>query len=90
MKRVATNYLIMQFTVKQWKIGEIVCDLNLLKKDEFKKIMKQQSKLTFNGIHKSYEDCDGNVFRKNEVVMDRPISFGFAVLEISKLHMYKT
>ena len=29
--------------------------------------------MTFNGIHKSYENCDSYVFKKNEVVMDRSI-----------------
>ena len=64
--------------------------LNFFKKDEYKKIIKYQSKLTFNGIHKTYENCDSYVFRKNEVLMDEPIYLGFAVLELSKLHMYET
>ena len=46
--------------------------------------------MTFNGIQKSYENCDSYVFKKNEVLMDKPIYLGFAVLEISKLHMYET
>ena len=41
--------------------------LEFIKKDDYKEIMKQQSKLTFNGIHKSYENCDSYVFKKNEV-----------------------
>ena len=64
--------------------------LKTFKKDEYKKIIKNQSKLTFNEIHKSYENCDSYVFIKNEVLMDKPIHLGFAVLEISKLHMYET
>ena len=32
--------------------------LEFIKKDYFKTIIKQQSYLTFNGIHKSYENCD--------------------------------
>ena len=52
--------------------------------------MKHQSKLTFNGIHKSYENCDSYTFKYNEVLMDKPIYLGFSVLEISKLHMYET
>ena len=63
--------------------------LKFFKKDEYKKIIKYQSKLTFNGTHKSYENCDSYVFRKNEVLMDKPIYLGFAVLELSKLHMYE-
>ena len=38
--------------------------------DEF---IKQQSKLTFNGIHKSYENSDSYKFKQNEVLMDKPI-----------------
>ena len=38
--------------------------LKFFKKDEYKKIIKYQSKLTFNGIHKSYENCDSYVFWK--------------------------
>ena len=35
--------------------------------------MKQRSKLTFNGIHKSYENCDSHIFKQNDVLMDKPI-----------------
>ena len=49
-------------------------------------IIKQQSKLTFNGIHKSYKNCDSYTLKQNEIVMD----FGFAFLELSKLHLYET
>ena len=64
--------------------------LELIKKDDIKKIIKQQSKLTFNGIQKSYENNDKYTFKKNEVVMDKAIYVGFAILELSKLHMYET
>ena len=64
--------------------------LELIKKDNIKKIIKQQSKLTFNGIQKSYENYDSYSFKKNEVVMDKAIYVGFAILELSKLHMYET
>ena len=64
--------------------------IRFFRKDEYKEIKKYQSKLTFNGIHKSYENCDSYVFKKNEVLMDKPIYLGFAVLEVSKLHMYET
>ena len=32
--------------------------IKFVKKDDYREILKQQSKLTFNGIHKSYENCD--------------------------------
>ena len=61
-----------------------------IKKDEYKKILRQQSKLTFVGIHESYEKCDSYSFKQNEVKMDKPIYLGFAIIELSKLHMYET
>ena len=61
-----------------------------IKKDDYKENIKQQSKLTFNGIHKSYENCIIYTFKQNEVLMDKPIYLGFTVLELSKLHMYET
>ena len=64
--------------------------LEIFEKDEFKVFIEGQSKLFFNGIHKSYEKFDSYTFKQNEVLMDKPIYFGFAILEISKLHMYKT
>ena len=46
--------------------------------------------MTFNGIYKSYENCDSYTFKQNEVLMDKPIYLGFSVLELSKLLMYET
>ena len=54
------------------------------------KIIEQQSKLTFNGIPKSYENRNSFTFKQNEVVLDKAIYVGFAILEWSKLHMYET
>ena len=62
--------------------------LEFSKKDDYRKI-KQQSKLTFNGNHKSYENCDTYTFKQNKVLMDKLIYLGFAILELSKLHMYE-
>ena len=64
--------------------------IKFIKKDDYREIIKQQSKLTFNGIHKSYDNCDSYTFKQNEVLMDKPIYLGFAVLELSKLLMYET
>ena len=52
--------------------------------------MKQQSNLNFNCIHKSFEKCDSYTFKQNEVLMDKPVYFGFSVLELSKFLMYET
>ena len=74
------------------KFLENVCNrlrLELIKKGD-KKVIKQQSKLTFNGIHKSCENYDSYTFRENEVVMDKAIYVGFAILGLSELHMYET
>ena len=64
--------------------------IKFIKKDDHKEIIKQQSKLSFNGIHKSYDNCDSYTFKQNEVLMDKPIYLGFSVLELCKLLMYET
>ena len=66
------------------------CAIDSINKDETDKILKQQSKLTFNGIPKSYENCDSYIFKQNEVLMDTLIYLGFAILKSTKLHMYET
>ena len=76
--------------VRQWKMLEIVWKKKFNKKDDYREIIKQQSKLSFNGINKSYENCDSYTFKQNEVLMDKPIYLGFSVLELSKLLMYET
>ena len=64
--------------------------INFIKKDNYREIIKKQFKLTFNGIHKSYENCDSYTFKQNEVLMDKPIYLGFTVLKLNKLLMYET
>ena len=64
--------------------------IKFIKKDDYREIIKQQSELTFNGIHKSYENWDSYTFKQNEFLMDKPIYLGFTVLEISKILMYET
>ena len=64
--------------------------VEFIRKDGTDKIIKQQSKLTFNGFHKSYENSDSYTFNQNEVLMDKPIYLGFSVLELSKLLMFET
>ena len=67
----------MQSTEKQWKVLRIDVILNLLKKILLKKIIKQQSKLTFNGIHKFYTKHDSYTFKQNEGLMEKPIYLGY-------------
>ena len=64
--------------------------LQFNEKYEYTKIIKQRSKLTFNGIHLSYESCDSYSFEQNEIKMDTLFYLEFAVLELSKFHMYET
>ena len=64
--------------------------IKFVEKDDYREIVKQQSKLTFNGILKLYENCDSYTLKQNEVHMDKPICLGFSVLELSKCLMYET
>ena len=64
--------------------------IDFIYKDETDENLKQQSKLSFIGIRKPYENCDSYTFKQNEVLMDRPIHLGFAILKLSKLHINET
>ena len=46
---------------------------NFLEKKIMKKIIEQQLKTTFIGIHKFYTSYDSYTFKQNEFLMDRPI-----------------
>ena len=59
-------------------------EIELIKKNNDEKIINQQSKLTFSGINKSYENCDSYTFKQNQVVIDKALCVGFAILELSK------
>ena len=64
--------------------------VEFIKKEETPKVIKEQSKLTFNEIHKSYENYDSYTFKHNEVLMDKPIYLGINILELSNLLLYET
>ena len=64
--------------------------IEIIKGDKYDKNLNQQRKLTFNGIHKCFNNCDSYHIKEHEIVMDKPIYLGFAILELSKLHMYET
>ena len=53
-------------------------------------MVKMQSKLTFNGIYKSYNIYDSYAVKQIELLMDKPIYLMFFVLELSKILMYET
>ena len=69
--------------------------VEFLKNNHNAKIVNWQSKLSINGIHKSYAQKDevrysSFTFKQTEVLMDKPVYLGFAVLDLSKLIMYET
>ena len=64
--------------------------MEFIRKDDYEKIIEQQSILTFKGIHKSYTIYHSYTFKQNEFLTDKPIYLGFAVLELSNLSMYET
>ena len=64
--------------------------IEIIKRDNYDKILKQQRKLTFKGICKSFEKCDSYLEKDHEILINKPIYLGFAILELSKLHLYET
>ena len=46
--------------------------VEIIKKDDTNEIIKNQSKLTFNGFHNSYTNYYGYTFKQNEVLMGKP------------------
>ena len=64
--------------------------VEFIRKDDANKIIKQHSRLTLYGIHKSHENYDSYIFKQNEVLMSKPTYLGFSVLKLSKLLMYET
>ena len=43
-------------------------------------ILRHQSGLDFNGIHKSYQNCDSYTFKKNVIKKKKPFYLGFVIL----------
>ena len=64
--------------------------VEFVKNSNERKILQYQSRLDFNGIHKSYQDYDSYIFKSNVVRMEKPIYLGFCILELSKLLMHET
>ena len=64
--------------------------VDFVKNTDERKILRYQSRLNFDGIHKSYQDYDSYTFKTNLVKMEQPIYLGFTILELSKLLMYET
>ena len=66
------------------------CKIEIIKRNDYNKILKWQRKLTFNGICKSFDNCDSYLEKDHEILMDKPLYLGFAILELPKLHMYES
>ena len=66
------------------------CKIEIIKRDDHNKILRWQRKLTFNGICKNFDNCESYLEKEHEILMDKPIYLGFAIIELSKLHMYET
>ena len=64
--------------------------VEFVKNTDERTILRYQSRLDFNGIHKSYQDYDSYTFKSNVVKMEKPIYLGFCILELSKLLMFET
>ena len=47
-----------------------------------------QSKVTYSGIHNSYDKYDSYTLKHSEMLEDKSIHLGFAVLELSNLLTY--
>ena len=70
-------------------VGNII-KVGFVKNTDEKKILRYQSRLDFDGIHKSYQDYDSYTFKTDIIRMEKPIYLGFAILELSKLLMSET
>ena len=84
LKMISINYSILLLLVEVGRLLEEVHNrlrLEIFKKDDMKNTIKQYSKLAFNGIYESYENCDSYKIKQNEVTMNKPIYVGFATLE---------
>ena len=64
--------------------------VEFVKNTDETKFLSYQSRLDFDGIHKSYQDCDSYTFKSNVIKMQKPIYLGFFILELSKIFLYET
>ena len=89
-EKVFCKLLINAFYGKTMENDRNRLKIKFIKKDDYREKIKHQSRITFNGIQKSYENCDSYTFKQKEVLVDKPIYLGFTILELSKLLMYET
>ena len=65
-------------------------DINSLKMTNLIKFIYYQSKLSFDGAHKSYSNYSRYTIKTNLLKMKKPIYLGFCFLELSNLLIYDT
>ena len=63
--------------------------VEFIEKDDTDIFKKQESKLSFKGIHKSYENFDSYSFKQKEVLMIKSNYLGFSILVLSKFLLYE-
>ena len=61
-----------------------------VKNTDEKKILRYQSRLDFDGIHKSYQDYDSYTIKKIFIKLEKPMYLGFVILELTKVLLYET
>ena len=71
-------------------MDNVIKEQELIRKDDNQKVVKQQSKVTFNGIHKNSTNYDCYTFKPNKIHMGKPICLRFAVLDLRRRHMYES
>ena len=84
------KHLICSFFGKTMEDVRNRIKVEFAKNTDERKILRYQSRLDFDGIHKSYQDYDSYTFKTNVIKMEKPIYLGFTILELSKLLMYET
>ena len=90
LKKTSLNLVNNAFYGKTMENVRNRCEIEIIKRDDYNKILRWQRKLTFNGICKSFGNCDSYLEKEHEILLDKPTYLGFAILELSKLHMYET
>ena len=71
LKRISIPFVDNSFYGKTMENVRNRVKIDFIKMDDFIKIFKQQSKLTFNCIHKSYSKDDRYIFKQKEFLTDK-------------------
>ena len=65
-------------------------NVKFIQKCKTNKLIKAQTKLSFDGIHHVYENYVSYMLKNQILKMEKPIYLGFSILELSNLLMYET